>query len=205
MNPIHSPPFIVCNYRILNLKYWKFMKTCFPVLFALLLASSLQAQDNKPLPKYGKNAIYVELLGSGWLYSVGYERTWYQNRFMLLHSSIGTGYIPSGDGEHLFTPYIEGAAAFGNVKTGMFELGCAYGYYPSNRVALATHNSYHQSYLIPRAGFRIAFAKNKMFFKAAFTPMLNLTPRPLKNRREYEDLKFSRPWLGLALGYRFGK
>ena len=186
---------------------------CFLALCGLapaLAAQQLQQEEQLVASAYRNNAVYLEFGGPGFLYSLGYERTWYQSRAIKVISSVGLGYTTTINGsyrtqEWILRSYIESDILFRIGNSSYVELGLAFAYYRSNYDFDAAYN--HEQYLVPWLGYRNDFNSSRFFLKTGITPLFDMTYRPHINQPQYRDrtfpVGFSRPWLALAWGIGF--
>lgn len=143
-----------------------------------------------------KNAVFAEIGGKGIVYSLNFDRLFYQKNNLKLSARVGLGYIPETRvySSALFVP-ISLNVMYGK-KSNYVEisLGQTLRLYPSYNVQGVDYPSYTESPLtFIGLGYRYQKDQGGLFFTstllASFVQQENTT-------------KFS-PWLGLGIGKSF--
>lgn len=172
------------------------------LVIMLAFTINTKAQAKLDTIRHHKNAVYLELGGPTLIYSLGYERTWYKNKWFAAVTSVGFSYIPDG----ITMGYVEPGVLFRD-KNVAFEMGIALISYRENShsgTQFATSDGSGSAKMLtisPRIGVRF-FTKNQRFhFRTGITPSLeiwNNDPQgwPKDNRNFF--------WLNVfTFGYRF--
>jgi hypothetical protein len=182
------------------------LSTCF-----ILASHGGIAQDS--LRMLNKNAVLFELGGNGLMFSLSYERMFYQKNDIRLCGRIGPGIFPSNlfnkfRTDILFFPFVEANLLVGR-STEFFETGLGftydglsynYHYHPGD----GSHHDYqyHRNLFFYRLGYRYQGERGFMF-RAAATPIFFFEPVLTDGKVEKNGkLKFY-TWLGVTFGYSF--
>ncbi len=160
------------------------------IIFLVLLCFPGQAQevdtaDTTP-SRTRKNAVYLELLGNGILYSVNYERSFPVGEKLSLFGRLGaneyTGDSLLNIGKRNFN-FIFGSGILYGTDQHYFEAGLAY--------TLAT--SYSDNLVALTAGYR---------YRARKGFLLRITPMYIYNTEKVDSFG-NNPWIGISLGWAF--
>ncbi len=148
-----------------------------------------QAQD--PSPFKARNSFYLELLGSGGVYSVNYERLFSVKTNHAYGFRVGPGFNfsgPTGLIGELFTMVGAGShhGDFGIGFLGSYGRDTEGSYFTSKRAYLSA---------VPRLSYRYQKPTGGLMLRAGFTPFIKISGA--------SDTKTFRPWFGLSLGYSF--
>jgi hypothetical protein len=161
-----------------------------------------------------KNNFSVELGGKGWYYSIGYERTFYNSKKLLMAGSVNLSYDPFIF-EAIILPI--GINALVGEKRNKLLLGLSvtntfnfFNYYPKSlkeRTARrASGGSYNPLYTLlyatPYIGYRRYFKKGNSI-SIAFTPVIPLVIDDAGG--SFVEPKATLPWLGITYNLRFSK
>jgi len=139
---------------------------------------------------FAKNAVHFELLGNGFLYSLGYERIFIHKQKHKLFGNFGFSYWKNDYGIHPQVGYLYG------IKHS-FELGFGYTLfltYEDNPYVVTKPQLLYDNLFFLRIGYRYQKAEEGIFYKAAFTPF-HIT--------DNSYIPLIMPWIGLAVGYSF--
>ncbi len=165
----------------------KILKLRLCLLF-LVPAASLQvkAQDSTPLFT-AKNAIFLELGGNGLLYSLNYERMFYQKGIFKSAARIGLTTLPRKIETETKTYWdvalpLELVGLIGRSKHHL-ELGIGYtpSYIAKTKLEIGgsgfEFDGYRLTSVVPlRIGYRYQKPDGGFFFRAAYMPTLDLHP-----------------------------
>ncbi len=164
----------------------------------LLFSSSLFSQKdttqyfNKTL---SNNNFSIEVGGKGFLYSIGYERTIFKSKKMLLAAGVNFSYYPPYTGiaglDGIMLPI--GLSAHFGKSTNKLSVGINASNYFANDAYLSIYNDYplYQLFFVPSIGYRKYFKKGNSL-SIAFTPFFGTNPW-------YADI----PWAGLNYNIKF--
>jgi hypothetical protein len=180
-----------------------------------LLALSLNASAGDSTSyKFRKlNAVYVELFGNAYGYSLNYDRIFYaDNRLkMSFRSGIMAGFIPEYRGIGLPVEF----SVLGPGKDGHhFETGIGFTYFhgkSKNRQIQDGTTSYKDELinvltLNLRIGYRYQKPGSPWFVRAGFIPVFALlSPANVRNDDFFRFGKMFTPWGGFSIGYSFDK
>lgn len=184
----------------------------FLFIFGYILAIvTCIAQDS--LKALNKNAVYAEAGGNAVLFSLSYERMFYQKADIILCARVGSGIIPDRFFDirklsRFLLPFVEANLLVGD-STEFFETGLGftysgrltyYHYHPGD----GSHHdySYRPNYFFLRLGYRYQ-GERGFIFRAAATPVFSFEPLLINDKVErYGKLRFF-PWLGVTFGYSF--
>jgi hypothetical protein len=162
-----------------NIKY-------FLISGLILICLRSSSQDSARVNHYKPNSIYIEVLGSSYfLYNITYDRIIYHKNNLGVTTGLGIQAIPSGWG------MVASFSTQANLIIGhihYFETGIGFTYYIGNE------------YCAPiRIGYRFQRDKGGLFFKAAFTPVIQ---KAYFMDWDNEHVRI-RPWGGIAIGVSF--
>jgi hypothetical protein len=141
-----------------------------------------------------KNSIYTELLGSGILGSVNYERFFLLNNHNGINARIGLGKTnvnPQYDKYYTIPIGINYQYLFNKMIS--FETGIGYTYFPQRK-------NYDDNQINGNVGFRFLL-KNHLLFKINYTPQFS---SKLEFVNMSKDFKYG-TWIGISMGFSFGK
>lgn len=169
-------------------------------LVIILFGVHCHAQKKLDSIRHYNNAVYLEFGGPTLIYSIGYERTWYQQKWFAAMSSVGFSYIPAG----ITMAYIEPGVLFRH-KNIALELGIALMDYTEGQQnepnSSGGSNIAKTLTLTARMGARF-FTKNQRFhFRLGITPI-----KEIGNNSYSGNAKDNRPFLWynvFTIGYRF--
>lgn len=160
------------------------MKKCLFIPFflsSLLVQNALLAQDGEWNSTPASNGVFIELLGSAYVYSINYERVLFK------HFSVrsGFGYL----GEDKFTDQIYVFPVSANIlfpidEDSRFEIGIGR--------TFALNNSKWEGYFVPTISYR----EQNLFKKNIFVGV-SMVPVILPRR------ELTIPWPGFTFGYGF--
>lgn len=151
-----------------------------------------------------KNSVYIELGGTGGVYSICYDRLFDIKEKKKNSFSIGLSYLQGviyGNDLRIFAlPFSRNTIYFKYLEIGLgltptliadikpaYQHGNVFGSYTELNPML---------FLTPKLGFRYQKNDGGFFFRAALTPMISLISNPFLNHRVY-------PWAGLSFGKTF--
>ena len=165
------------------------------LLLALLFVQPAQAQQAS---EKAQNAAYVEIGGTGFVYSLNYERR-IPSPFGGIHARVGFMYLPPGI-DPLFEQIIPLSASFlipitapsgsaGALEVGVHKAVVLIDHYDSGR-------GFGQPPLTVMAGYRQVW-NNGVMLRLVFTPLW--VPPTLEGET---DRDFA-PWAGFGVGYTF--
>ncbi len=152
-----------------------------------------------------KNEMNVELLGSGVIYSVNYERLVYKIGNFELKGSLGFHFNPIIAKDvydyRSFAFLVEPKVVY-SINRHSMEIGLGYSY-------IYLYDNYYEeifgccsdlSLLIPRLGYRLYSKSQKNYWGISFTPLIGLDLNEAGD--EYDNGSFI-PFAGLKYGWRF--
>lgn len=180
------------------------MKTsCYFLLFFLTWGAV--AQEQSTAKTYKPNAVYLELLGNGILYSINYDRLLTTHRNLKISGRVGFSYfnIDLFDEMKGTSIPIEFLGWNGKNK-GHFEFGvglCSQ-FVEVNDVSIlgpTQRTSSNGYYLTGRVGYRLQKPDGGFLFRVGFVPMILIAER---SSGDVDRTKFV-PWFGLSFGYSF--
>ncbi len=163
--------------------------------------------------KYAKNTIYIELLGSGGLYSINYDRIFYMNKKIKISGRLGISYLPEKidyqeDTRNL--PIISQINLLKNIglrwsiETG---IGLTYivffykDYYYGDWGQVLQDSGIERGIWIPaNIGIRYHAPNDHYFFKLALIPVIVTKMDRFFLFTEHEALII---WYGIGIGYSF--
>ena len=156
-----------------------------------------------------KNALYAELLGNGFAYSLNYERLIYGDERLGLSARIGIapGFINLFKG---FGLPLEVNAAFLRRKGHMAEMGAGFAwFYGKSRYRnadreLVTTGFYNVCDVNLRIGYKYCRPEGGFLFRAAFLPTFAvISPAEVRGNDFFPFGKVFTPWAGISVGYAF--
>jgi hypothetical protein len=156
------------------------------ILSFLLYVNQVSAQDTIPKRMNGRNAVYMEILGSSFLlYALTYDRIVYQKNNFGISGALGAQFIQTGWGM-LYSTTTQVNLIWGHIH--YLETGVGFTQYFVNH------------YCFPfRFGYRFQRDTRGFFFKLAFTPTIQ--------KADFMDFHNAHarlvPWGGVSLGYSF--
>ncbi len=180
------------------------MKTCLSIFFFVLAFSfsslaQISLQDKNR--NINRNNIYLELGGSGYYYSVNYERLLVKSRYTALFARLGLEYIPIKDADRIIHIPL-GANLLLGQKRSKLEIGFGAlfrldfsqnniggeGYYLTNPPT--------RIFMAPVLGYRWNSKPNEygeqFMIRATFTPLLGMNV--------FSNTPFFVPWAGISIG-----
>ena len=192
------------------------MKKTLLFLLSTFYIAALLAQDNTSvqpdtLPKTGKNIVYMELLGSGFLYSINYERVlWTKDKKAITArmglSQRGSFYLKELN--ELFAPIVSNFL-WGNKKSKL-ELGAgvlvhfdAYGVIREEMKEYGEMKPLSPPFeVFPIAiiGYRFQPKTKGIVFRASFTPIVDRLFLPGYFTYDKSHIWW---WGGMSIGYIF--
>ena len=173
-------------------------KIIFSVFF-LFLTSQVFGQQSIETNLSSKNSVYVELMGSGALYSFNFDRVVFSKKSFGISARVGITYTPFiedfNDYPSIGFPF-ELTGLIGR-KNGKFEFGIGGAYHylfdePSN---------YSFLFFVPRIGYRLQKDQGGLFIKTGFTPWIPIAIDDNFSEDKLEPSFF--PMIGFAIGYTF--
>jgi hypothetical protein len=187
------------------------MKIPFKLLtqvFILFFSVNLWAQKAEP-PKPPADALYAELLGNGFLYSLNYDRLIYhdENLSIIARAGLAPGFVNLFKG--IGIP-IEVNSLFLRKNGHSAEAGPGFTWfngkstYRNDQLQQVTTSRYNMLNVTLRLGYRYAQPGGGLIFRAAFIPVFSVV-RPefdVPGRFLPFDNSFT-PWAGLSVGYAF--
>lgn len=165
----------------------KLLITCF-VLISLSHQTSM-AQDMKTFT--ARNAVYVELFGTGGVYSLNIDRIILESRSVTYGLRAGAGiYGDDFDVRKLSV----GAYGLTGANSHHAEFGVG-GVWGNRRNPVKTESpEENRFHFVPTVGYRYQKPTGGLLFRASFTPFIPLTS---------ESPKHLFPWGGLSIGTSF--
>lgn len=169
-------------------------------LFCVFAVSAVSAQNYQQVVK--KNTLFLELGGNGGYYSINYDRIVLDKQNWKLAGRIGAmiyreelNYLESN---HQLTSAVPLELSYLRGKGNhLLELGLGLTPVYQNYVNPEESRVSEQLMLATgRIGYRYQRSEGGLFFKAGFTPMLELGANPFSKSG---NTVF--PWAGLAIGY----
>jgi len=187
----------------------------FGIIF--LFTQNLSAQENSSLKDDAnlgikKNLVYVDFSWSFVPYSIHYSRIIYHKDKFKLSASVGFSYLNRRASEPRHSGYgvpvimSELTALFGR-STHYFEVGT--GFYTYNETQFFVDDSFPNNIgempywgmsFIPRIGYRHQKSKGGLFWRAAYTPRIDVVKDEI---RPDESLIFYPLGLSVSLGFSF--
>ncbi len=160
------------------------------MLIILLMAGTVRGQQ-KPMPSVARQAVFVELLGSGLTYTVNYEFALYRDPSLAIMGRVGASYLPPSSFSGP-TNLVNGITMLFGKRAEFFEAGAYYLTMINKGEARPT------TYLTLLAGYRYQpRLMHGFLFRLSFTPIY--TPM---NFRPGVRLPFT-PYAGVSIGYTF--
>lgn len=170
------------------------MKTSIWYIAVLLLLNltALQAQS----PSVKSNTAYVELLGSGGLYSINYER------FLIMHPKTAYGIRVGGSFWNREEPNLnvitELVALTGTGKHHAdFGLGFVSGFSRDRQVPFPDYQRRNHLYVVPRIGYRYQKPEGGTMIRFGITPFVAVSSQSPSRYYTYPL------YIGLAIGQSF--
>ncbi|RYC70643.1 hypothetical protein [Spirosoma sordidisoli] len=164
-----------------------------PVILTFILSVySLCSQAQKVKSLTARNTVYLEILGSGALYSINYERLLLQKEKQAYGLRVGTSYF----GERPATIALIGELLMLTGKGdhhGDFGLGLTGASGRNNELGLSSFERKTSLFAVPRLGYRYQKLTGGIMLRAGFTPLIRL----IGNSRIFS------PSLGLSIGHSF--
>jgi hypothetical protein len=170
------------------------MKPYFLVGIFFFIFFNTNAQENVQK----KNTVYMELAGSGLLYSVNYDRYLLIDNKMRFSSTIGFWYIPYIEAFTDFSYMIGSVVGFNTLfgtQKHFFELGVNVAYM---NMKDTEDNYFHTSYLPIRIGYRYQKDEGGLFLRASLMPIVAIIQDV-----DAEFLYPVTPHFAVGLGYSF--
>lgn len=176
------------------------LKVALSIFISLLITFSCLSQSEKEQADRlsNKNAIYLELLGSGLFYSINYDRILITKTKLALSGRIGLSYFPITNfwDFHTFSIPLELNLLIGK-ENKYFEIGLS-SLYQQNFDEMNTSRSLFGSF---RLGYRYQKNDDGLIYRIGLTPLL-----PIILDDEYQlDVDFvpAIPWIGFSVGYGY--
>ena len=177
----------------------------------LFLLSEAKAQNDVTLVdrSYAKNAVYMELLGNGFAYSLNYERLLLQDNLMTIRGRIGVtpGFVNLFKG--IAIP-LEVNACFIQTRGHALETGIGFTWfngksrYRNEDRELITSQPYNAGSVSVRVGYRYQLPGRGPVFRAGFLPTFSVfAPDEVRNNSFLPFGKTFTPWGGISAGYVF--
>ena len=159
-------------------------RALFFIFFVAYFSNYLFAQTDT---LFCKNSVFLELFGSsGLVYNVGYERIFIQKENMKIGAAAGFQY------NHFWGEHWDNITSRINILIGnkhFFETGIGVIYY---------YSEIKDNIFFPlRLGYRFQKNSQGLYYKVAFTPLLN------KGYTFLGDPLYIIPWAGFTIGYSF--
>jgi hypothetical protein len=178
-----------------------------PVFF-LFLSVNLWSQKPEP-PKPPANALYAELLGNGFLYSLNYDRLIYhdENLSITARAGLTPGFVNLFRG--IGIP-IEVNGLFLRKNGHSAEAGPGFCWfngkstYRNDQQQQVTTLRYNALNVTLRLGYRYTQPGGGLILRAAFIPVFSVVSSELENTGRF--LPFNKPftpWAGVSVGYTF--
>ncbi|MEM9324296.1 MAG: hypothetical protein AAGA85_01515 [Bacteroidota bacterium] len=164
-------------------------------VLSLIAASTCQAQDESDDGTVARNSLFVEVMGTGTLVSLNYDRILLKKGPWGLAGRIGFTYTPiMEDFSDVGGPGIpvEISGLYGK-RNNFFELGFGAAYH----YVFDDSDDNHLLFLVPRIGYRYQKPAGGFFFRAAFTPWIPVVVDPEIDRFDPAWL----PMLGVSIGH----
>ncbi len=162
-------------------------------LLILLLTHLIEAYGQS-----SKNAVYLELGGSGLIYSINYERLWIENENLSLCTNIGATYIPSffpnSDFKHIWGNSVGVSTLIGSQKH-FAEIGFNLSYWYLKDIE---DNTFLSTFLPLRLGYKYQKNDTGIFYKLAFVPII-----PIHQDNDVDFLYPLTPHFSLGIGWAF--
>ena len=162
-------------------------------IFILLLTIQVKGQNVEHLNLSSRNTVYVELLGSGGIYSVNFDRILIPSDTFNVAGRIGLTYLPVieefNDHPTIGFPF-EISFLFGE-KNGKLELGIGATYF----YAFEELKNSSYTIFVPRIGYRLQKDQGGLFIKTGFTPWIPVFAGSVNPGIV--------PMIGFALGHTF--
>ena len=135
---------------------------------------------------FKKNSVYIELLGNGVIYSLGYERIFWSDNIYRFSTMSGFSY-------YIWELYFSQQINLLIGKKNNFELGFGC----TLPIVEPIQDGSNMSYLFfYRIGYRYQKEDGGMFFRIGFTPFSGRDLHPPKNWPVW-------PWGGITVGWMF--
>lgn len=164
------------------------------ILFSFFIVFNSSAQEI--LVK--KNATYIEIAGSGLLYSLNYDRLLVVDQKLRFSSTIGMWYIPPMPSFSDFSYMIGSTIGFNTLfgrETHFAELGINLSYMSMRDIE---DNQFHTVFLPIRIGYRYQKDEGGLFLRASLMPIISILQDV-----DAEFLYPVTPHFALGIGYSF--
>jgi hypothetical protein len=179
-------------------------------VLVFLLSETKAQNDVTPADgSYAKNAVYMELLGNGFAYSLNYERLLLRDNLMTMRGRIGVtpGFVNLFKG--IAIP-LEVNACFIENRGHALETGIGFTWfngksrYRNKDLELITSQPFNAVSLSVRVGYRYQLPGRGPVFRAGFLPTFSVfSPDEVRNNSFLPFGKPFTPWGGLSAGYVF--
>lgn len=184
------------------------MKYFFYILFLII---SLVAHSQESNTYYPKNiAFYAEALGSGWRYSINYERPIKLSNKVYLVPSIGwSRHSDNGIGSRLIPVKLHVLFGKNNLygEAGLNYIHEKYIFVVKRNWGPSFEDSFYEAYLVPELGVRYYY--KFLFLKASVIPIINVNGNnwPMLYKLPFPDLQLEDKklviWPSLGVGVNF--
>ena len=177
------------------------------VLITILFFSITGFAKNNHTGPLRKNAVSLEIGGSGGIYSINYGHIFYERSVVRVRGSFGLSIMPIQlyDATHLYPVFPLKMSVLAGKSPHFLEVGLGYspylGYVYDTKVndqfvgGQWVHKpqykkKFHNS-LFPEIGYFFQKSNSPYFFRVTFTPLI------------YDNKFCFLPWGGIGLGFRF--
>ena len=145
-----------------------------------------------------KNATYIELAGSGLLYSVNYDRLLIIDEKLRFSATVGTWYIPHIESISDFS-YMIGSSLGVNTLFGKQKHFAEFGVNVAYMIMNDIDNSIYQLIYLPvRIGYRYQKDEGGLFLRASFMPII-----PILQDNDVAIFYPVSPHFSVGVGYSF--
>lgn len=176
----------------------------------LLMSGFMQASGQRESPpKPPVNAVYSELLGNGFMYSINYDRLIYhdENLSITARAGITPGFVSLFRGVGL--PF-ELNALFLRKNGHNAEAGPGFSWfngkstYRNENREVVTSSRYNVCDVTLRLGYRYVQPGGGLIIRTAFIPVFSIvSPEEVRTQNFFPFGKPFTPWAGLSIGYAF--
>lgn len=166
------------------------------ILFIVFFFALINAKSQENNIK--KNSVYLEIAGSGLLYSVNYDRLLIIDNKMRFSTTVAVWYIPHIESISDFKYMIGSSVGFNTLfgkQTHFAELGINFAYM---NMKDTEDNIYHTAYLPIRLGYRYQKDDGGLFLRASLMPII-----AIYQDADAEFLYPVTPHFSIGVGYGF--
>ncbi len=165
------------------------------IIIALFFSLQNSFAQTEPIRK---NVLYLELAGSGLLYSFNYDRLLVVDRTLRFSTTLSTWFIPAIESMSDFNYMVGTSLGFNTLlgtKKHFAELGINLAYMSMQDI---DDNNFYTFYLPIRMGYRYQKNEGGLFYRVSFMPII-----PIIQDQDVQILYPVTPHFALGIGYSF--